>query len=115
MRKNDGTTHRNLECVKGNVVVEGAQVRAVTVEVFVCGGMLQDVCDGTQDAARLREQGGAGRELYHVKTIRRHHGWVHVAVVHQVPHNLITTQPSQHQVPHNLTITPVFQKAGLVT
>ena len=72
----------------GDVVIEGVQVGAVAVEVLEGGGLLQDAGDGAECAPLVRQEGGACRELHHVKAVRRHHRWVHVTVVHQVPHDL---------------------------
>jgi len=71
-----------------DVLVQDSDVVSVSVEVLVSGGVLQHAGDGAQDMALLRLQVGAGRAVHHVETVRSHDGWVHVAVIDQVPHNL---------------------------
>ena len=95
-------TSPELGVGQGDVFIEGAQVGAVPVEVLVCGGVLQDTGDGAEDAALLGQEGGARRELHHVEAVGRHHRRVHVAVVHQVPHNLTNEMRASNKPGHNL-------------
>lgn len=71
-----------------DVLVQCSDVTAVSVEVFVGGGVLQHACNGAQEVAHIWLQGGTGRTLQHVEPVRRHHGWVHVAIIDQVTYNL---------------------------
>lgn len=71
-----------------DVLVQRSDVVTLSVEVLVGGGVLQHAGDGTQDVALLWLQGGAGRTVHHVETVRSHDGRVHVAIVDQVTNNL---------------------------
>lgn len=71
-----------------DVLVQGSDVVATSMEVFVGSGMLQHAGNGAQDVALFRLQSRAGRTVHHVEAVRGHDGRVHVAVVDQVTDDL---------------------------
>ncbi len=60
------------------------------MEVFECGAVLQDAGDGAQCSPLTRQQSRTGPELHHIEPVRGHDRRVHVAIVDQVTHDLIT-------------------------
>lgn len=70
------------------IFVDGIQVGVVSQKHFVGGSVLQHLGDRSQVSALLGGQLTPCRHLDDVEGIRRHNGWVHVAVIEKVPHNL---------------------------
>lgn len=60
----------------------------VSQEHLIGGGVLQHLGDGAQVSSLLGGQLATRRHLDDVEGIRCHDGWVHVAVIQEVPHNL---------------------------
>ena len=70
------------------VLIDGVQVGVVSQEHFIGCRMLQHLSDGPQVAPLVRGQLTSSRQVDDVESIRSHDGWVHVAIVQQVPHDL---------------------------
>lgn len=70
------------------IFVDGIQVGVVSQKHLVGGSVLQHLGDRSQVSALLGGQLTPCRHLDDVEGVRRHNGWVHVAVIEKVPHNL---------------------------
>ena len=70
------------------IFVDGVEVGVVSEEHLVGGGVLQHLGNGAQVSPLLSGQLAPRRHLDDVEGIRGHDGWVHVAVIQEVPHNL---------------------------
>lgn len=84
------TTNIQPEFLMGGaqIFIDGIQVGIVSQEHLIGGSMLQHLGNRAQVSTLLCGQLSACRYLDDVKRIGRHNGWVHVAVVQEVPHNL---------------------------
>lgn len=70
------------------IFIDGIQVGVVSQKHLVGGSVLQHLGNRSQVSALFSGQLTSCRHLDYVKGIRRHDGWVHVAVIQQVPHDL---------------------------
>lgn len=73
-----------------DVLVERVQVSRVPAEVFERCAVLKDASDGTQSPALTRKKSRTSAELHNIKPVRSHDSRVHVAIVDEVTHDLIT-------------------------
>lgn len=70
------------------VLIDGVEVGVVPEEHLVGGGVLQHLGDGAQVPPLVRGQLTSCRHLDDVKGVRSDDGWIHVAVIQQVAHDL---------------------------
>lgn len=77
-----------LQIGGSQVLVDGVEVGIVPQEHLVGGSVLQHLGHRAQVPPLLSGQLTSGRHLDDVEGIWRHDGWVHVAVIQQVAHDL---------------------------
>lgn len=70
------------------IFIDGIEMGVVSQEHLIGGGVLQHLGDRAQVSPLLGGQLATRRHLDDVKGIGCHDGWVHVAVIQEVPHNL---------------------------
>lgn len=91
------------------IFVDGIQVGVVSQKHLVGGSVLQHLGNRSQVSALFGGQLTPSRYLDDVEGIGRHDGWVHVAVIQQVAHDLQgqpTSVISQSGVFHRLEASP---------